>query len=45
MLSHQVSARGGVLTCKDLPEAGRVEMAGKAVCYLIGDLQIDAKEE
>ncbi len=45
MLSHQVSARGGVLTCRDLPGAGRVEMAGKAVCYLIGDLQIDAKEE
>jgi len=45
LVSHQVSQRGGVLACRDLPADGRVEMAGKAVCYLIGELQIDTREE
>lgn len=45
LISHQLSSRGGVLTCRDLPAEGRVEMAGRAVCYLIGELQIEAKEE
>jgi PhzF family phenazine biosynthesis protein len=45
LISHQVSSRGGVLACRDLPADGRVEMAGKAVCYLVGELQIDVKEE
>lgn len=45
LISHQVSGRGGVLACRDLPADGRVEMAGRAVCYLIGELQIETGEE
>lgn len=40
MISHQLSKRGAKFICKDLKESGRVEMAGKGVCYLIGELQI-----
>ncbi|MDD3864116.1 MAG: PhzF family phenazine biosynthesis protein [Eubacteriales bacterium] len=44
LVSHQVSQRGGVLACRDLPADGRVEMAGNAVCYLIGELQLEEEE-
>ena len=44
LISHQLSGRGGVLTCRDLPADGRVEMAGNAVCYLIGELQLEEEE-
>lgn len=40
MTSHQLSARGAVFLCKDLDETDRVEMSGKGVCYLIGELQL-----
>jgi len=40
LISHQVSKRGGILTCKDIKENDRVEMSGKCVCYLIGELQL-----
>lgn len=38
MESHQLSRRGGILICDDLKDADRVEMAGKCVCYLQGEL-------
>ena len=40
LVSHQISRRGGVLICDDLKEDDRVEMAGKCVCYLQGELQL-----
>ncbi len=40
MVSHQISRRGGVLICDDLKETDRVEMAGKCVCYLQGELML-----
>lgn len=40
LTAHQVSKRGGELWCKDIPGAGRVEIAGHAVTYLRGDIQI-----
>lgn len=40
MTSLQLSKRGAKFICKDLKEQDRVEMAGKGVCYLIGELQI-----
>jgi PhzF family phenazine biosynthesis protein len=40
LVSHQVSKRSGILTCKDIKENERVEMSGKGVCYLIGELQL-----
>ncbi len=36
--ARQLSARGGKLTCRDLGE--RVEIGGKAVTYLIGEIEI-----
>ncbi|HPE75232.1 MAG TPA: PhzF family phenazine biosynthesis protein [Draconibacterium sp.] len=36
MIAKQISARGGVLHCKNLDE--RVEIGGKAVTYLIGEI-------
>lgn len=38
MIAKQVSARGGVLYCKNLGE--RVEIGGKAVTYLIGEITV-----
>lgn len=38
MLAKQVSARGGVLHCKHLNE--RVEIGGKAVTYMVGEISI-----
>lgn len=38
MTAAQLSARGGVLYCKDIKE--RVEIGGEAVCYLKGEIQI-----
>lgn len=40
LVSHQISRRGGVLVCDDLKDANRVEMAGRCVCYLKGELQL-----
>ena len=40
LVSHQISRRGGVLVCDDLKETDRVEMAGRCVCYLKGELQL-----
>lgn len=39
MIARQISARGGTLHCKHLGE--RVEIAGKAVTYLTGNIIID----
>lgn len=36
LIAKQVSARGGILQCKDLGE--RVEIGGKAVTYLTGEI-------
>lgn len=38
LVAKQVSDRGGVLYCKNLGE--RVEIAGKAVTYLIGEINV-----
>lgn len=38
MVAAQLSARGGVLYCKDNTGCGRVNIGGEAVCYLIGDI-------
>jgi PhzF family phenazine biosynthesis protein len=38
MIAKQISARGGVLHCKNLGE--RVEIGGKAVTYLVGEIVI-----
>lgn len=38
MMARQISARGGTLYCKDHGE--RIEIAGKAVTYLIGNITI-----
>ncbi len=38
MVAKQLSRRGGTLFCKDLGE--RVEISGKAVCYLKGSLNV-----
>jgi len=38
MLAKQVSARGGILHCKNLGE--RVEIGGKAVAFLIGEITL-----
>ena len=40
LVSHQISRRGGVLVCDDLKDSDRVEMAGKCVCYLKGEIQL-----
>lgn len=40
MVSHQLSKRGAVFICEDLKASDRVEMAGKGVCYLVGELQL-----
>lgn len=39
MTARQLSPRGGTLVCEDLGE--RVNISGKAVCYLTGELQLD----
>lgn len=39
---HQVSKRGGELFCKLDADRHRVEVAGKAVTYLRGEIKIDA---
>lgn len=36
MIAKQVSARGGVLYCKNLGE--RIEIGGKAVTYMTGEI-------
>lgn len=36
--SHQVSARGGTLGCTNLDD--RVEVSGRAVTYLVGEIFI-----
>ena len=36
LIAHQISGRGGELHCKYLGK--RVEISGKAVLYLVGDL-------
>jgi len=38
MVSAQLSQRGGILYCKD--KGDRVEIGGKAVCYLTGNIQV-----
>ena len=38
MLARQISARGGILHCKNLGE--RVSIGGKAVTYLVGEIEI-----
>ncbi len=38
MIAHQLSARGGTLICRDCGD--RVSIGGKAVCYLIGNINI-----
>lgn len=38
MLAKQLSPRGGTLICEELGE--RVNISGKAVCYLIGEIVI-----
>jgi predicted PhzF superfamily epimerase YddE/YHI9 len=38
LTAKQVSARGGILHCKNLGE--RVEIGGKAVTYLIGEITL-----
>lgn len=38
MIADQISSRGGRLKCKDL--GNRVEMAGKVVTYLVGEISI-----
>ena len=38
MIAEQISERGGQLHCKDLGD--RVEMAGKAITYLVGEITI-----
>lgn len=38
MIAKQLSPRGGVLICEDLNE--RVNISGKAVCYLAGDIKL-----
>jgi PhzF family phenazine biosynthesis protein len=37
LMAKQISARGGILSCKNLGE--RVEIGGKAVTYLVGEIQ------
>lgn len=41
MISHQLSKRGAAFICKDMKASDRVEMAGRGVCYLIGELQVN----
>jgi predicted PhzF superfamily epimerase YddE/YHI9 len=38
LLAKQISKRGGILHCKDLGK--RVEVAGKAVTYLQGEIDV-----
>jgi len=38
LTARQISARGGILHCKNLGE--RVEIGGKAVTYLIGEIYV-----
>ncbi|MGW8115167.1 PhzF family phenazine biosynthesis protein [Caproicibacterium sp. NSD3] len=38
MIAHQLSTRGGILICKDCGD--RVSIGGRAVCYLIGNINI-----
>jgi PhzF family phenazine biosynthesis protein len=38
MIAKQVSARGGILYCKNLGD--RVEIGGKAVTYLMGEITV-----
>jgi len=38
--AHQVSRRGGWLSCEDRPEAGTVVVAGRAVEYLAGTITL-----
>lgn len=38
LTSLQLSKRGAAFICKDLKETDRVEMSGKGVCYLVGEI-------
>lgn len=38
MVAKQLSPRGGTLICEDLD--ARVKISGKAVCYLVGDINV-----
>lgn len=38
MVAKQLSPRGGSLICEDINE--RVNISGKAVCYLVGDIKL-----
>ena len=38
LVAHQVSQRGGVLSCEDLGE--RVHIGGKAIEYMKGEINI-----